>query len=299
MFRGYIEPGNQFDVADIVSGMVTSGDISPGAVVSGTVASGAVTGHAGGGFFVIASGTVATSDIGSGAIRSGHVASGQVGNFHVASGQVQGLAGAGVPNVASGSLNGFELGSGAIVSGRISSGQIGTGHLADGAVTSGDVASGQLGRFHFASGTVVDLIACEQAISGVIAVAWGSGGCFVVPAERRSGLRTPAIGVVAGNFASGDIVPVVRRGWVRTAASGAIASGQFGRHLYLGSGGLIVNQSGYMAGASSGTGPNPVLNTGEISGSLVQRVGVSISGGIDVNIGEVTSGLLSGQLGQW
>jgi hypothetical protein len=146
---------------------------------------------------------------------------------------------------------------------------------------------------------VVDLFFCEQAMSGVLAVTWGSGGCFVVPAERNSGFRLPAIGVVAGNFVSGDLVPVVRRGVVSTANSGTIASGFPGRYLYVGSGGRIINQSGFMGGASSGHGAEPTPAGSGYSGALVQRIGVSVSGGIDVCIGEITSGLFSGFLGQY
>lgn len=232
---------------------------------------------------VAQAGGVGSGALGNDAVLSGNIGSGQLGRFHIASGQ----------------LAGFELGSGAIVSGRIASGQVGTGHLADGAVTSGDVGSGQITREHLNSGTVIDFVACEQAISGIRAVAWGSGGCFVVAAERTSGLRLPAIGVVAGNFVSGDVVPVVRRGIVRIAASGTIASGFPGRNLYVGSGGLIINQSGFMAGASSGEGAAPTAAGSGYSGALVQVVGISVSGGIDVWFGEPRSGLISGLLGQY
>lgn len=239
-----------------------------GAISSGEIASGSVFG-----FFgptrQIGSGTVGVTDfgsgavvagtVGSGAIQSGNVASGQLGNFHVASGQVQGLAGTGVPNLASGTAS----------------------------------------RHNLNSGCVIDFIACEQSISGVIAVAWGSGKCFVVPADRSSGLRLPAIGVVGGNFVSGDIVPVVRRGMVRTSSSGAIVSGQAGLYFYLGSGGLIIDLSGYHEGLSSGHGAAPTAAGSGYSGALVQRLGTPISGGIDVQIGEITSGLLSGLLGQF
>lgn len=176
-----------------------------------------------------------------------------------------------------------------------------SGVLGNIALSSGNIQSGQIGRFHFASGCVIDILPCEQAISGIIAVAWGSGGCFVVPAERQSGLRLPAIGVVFGNFASGAFVPVVRRGLVTTSLSGLIASGQPGWPAYVGSGGLIVNQSGFGAGPSSGAGPNPSLAAGAgMSGALVQRIGEFVSGGIDVCPDtNLASGLSSGLLGQY
>lgn len=268
---GYINGAGITNFIAAASGNIQSGMLGADAVVfSGNIGSGQIiTWH-------VASGTFTGFELGSGAIVSGRIASGQVGNFHIASGQVQGLAGAGVPNLASGTVNRHNLGSGA--------------------VNSGHVASGQLDRNHFASGSVIDYVACEAAISGIIAVVWGSGGCFVVPAERASGLRLPAIGVVAGNFVSGDIVPVVRAGLAHIAASGAIASGARGL-LYVGSGGLIVNQSGFMGGASSGQGAQPIA---ENSGSLVQRIGMAVSGGIDVRLDTfLSSGLFSGGLGQW
>jgi len=224
-------------------------------------------------------GTFDASKIVSGNVTSGDLGDAVVNSGNVASGAITGAAGGGSFNIASGTLGTNDLGSGAIVSGL--------------------VASGQLGRYHRNSGTVVDLIACEMAISGIIAVAWGSGGCFVVAAQPASGLRLPAIGVVAGNFLSGAVVPIVRRGWVTSTNSGVIASGFPGQNLFVGSGGLIVNQSGFMAGASSGAGPGGCAFASGLSGALVQRIGVAVSGGIDVRVGEVTSGLLSGLLGAY
>lgn len=162
------------------------------------------------------------------------------------------------------------------------------------------VLSGQLDRFSISSGTTVDYFNCEQAISGIRAVTWGSGGCFIVPAERASGLRLPAIGVVAGNFASGASVPVIRKGRIGYTFSGAVASGFPNRFLYVGSGGLLINQSGFMGGASSGQGAAPTDAATGYSGALVQRIAVSISGGVDVLVdGLITSGLFSGLLGQF
>lgn len=201
--------------------------------------------------------------------------------------------------IASGQVGPFALASGSVLSGHVASGQVGLNHLASGAVRSGHLASGQVGRFHLTSGCVIDLIPCEEAISGVRAVAWGSGGCFVVNAQRHSGLRMPAIGVVAGNFASGDVVPVVRAGIVGYTFSGAVASGFPGQFVYVGSGGLVINQSGFMAGASSGLGAAPTPAGSGGSGYWVQRIGVSISGGLHVlPDSNLHSGLISGLLSQ-
>lgn len=203
----------------------------------------------------IATGGVGAGLLGSGVVVSGNIASGQLGSIHHASGQ----------------LTGFELGSGSIVSGRIASGQIGKNHLASGAVNSGHNASGNVityARLHLEDGKLAG-----QAISGVVAVCLGSGGQYVLPAERQSGLRLPAIGVSTTNALSGQAVSVCLLGFV-PAASGTIASG--GGPLFVGSGGLLVNLSGFMGGTSSGPG------VGSFSGSYVQQVGLATSGGIYV-----------------
>jgi hypothetical protein len=203
-----------------------------------------------------------------------------------------------------------QVSSGVLVSGLVTQNYLAaesvrSGHIGSGAVVGNgiagkrSIASGTLDRIDFNSGTVVDYFACEQAISGIRAVAWGSGACFIVPAERRSGFRLPAVGVTAGNYASGDIAAVVRHGRVGVSFSGGYASGVTG-YLYVGSGGLLVNLSGFMAGASSGNGPNPTLNAGETSGCLVQSVAVALSGGLYVQLdNNVRSGLLSGLLGAY
>ena len=270
MKHGYL--GTSFNAADLTSGAVGSGDLAVGAVTSGDIASGQV------GSVHLRDGDILTIDVASGAIQSGQVGSGSVPGFFGTTRAIQ-----------SGTVGVFDFGSGAVIAGAMGSGS----------VLSGNVASGQIGRYHFESGTVIDLVACEMALSGIRAVAWGSGGCFVVTAERTSGLRLPSIGVVAGNFVSGDVVPVVRRGMVRSASSGVIASGFFGQFLYVGSGGLIINQSGFMEGASSGQGAAPTPAGSGYSGALVQRIGVAISGGIDVFGEALTSGLISGHLSQF
>lgn len=223
--------------------------------------------------------TITSGDVAAGAVVGDDIASGSITSYEIGSGQVFGhLVGHGA-NIASGNLT--------------------TDDLAPRAVLSGNIGSGQIDRLHHNSGCVIDWLACEQALSGLRAVAWGSGGCFVVAAERTSGLRLPAIGVTVGQYVSGDVVSVVRRGLVRISFSGGIASGFPGRPLYVGSGGLVINQSGFMEGASSGHGAAPTLVGSGLSGILVQQIGVAISGGLDVQVGEARSGLISGLLGQY
>lgn len=203
-----------------------------------------------------------------------------------------------------------QISSGVLVSGLVTQNYLAaesvrSGHVGSGAVVGNgiagkrSVASGSLDRVDQNSGCVVDYFACEEAISGVRAVAWGSGGCFLVNAQRGSGLRLPAVGVAVGNYASGAVVSVITKGLVGVAFSGGAASGFFGSYLYVGSGGLLINQSGFMGGSSSGQGAAPTPAASGYSGSMVQPVGVSVSGGLFVQVGEIRSGLLSGLLGAY
>ena len=145
-----------------------------------------------------------------------------------------------------------------------------------GVLLSGDIGSGQVSTFHFASGSAVpELVAwyttCEL-ISGVKAVAFVSGeGNRIVRAEQGSGLRMPAIGVVYSGGVSGTLVAVCLRGKVTSSASGMMASGFQTRGMFVGSGGICINNSGHF-----GTG---AFN----SGNHVQWLGQAISGGIYVN----------------
>ena len=163
-----------------VSGMMVQvGDSMEGVVLqSGDIGSGTVTGQAGGGFFVIASGTVSTNDLGSGVVLSGQLGSGVIGRFHVASGQ----------------FAGFELGSGAIVSGRIASGQVGTMHIASGGVQSGNIASGQIGPNHIGSGAV---------LSGHVAS--GQLGTNHIASGQLTGFELGSGAIVSGRIASGQV----------------------------------------------------------------------------------------------
>lgn len=133
-FGGYLGAvGDPSSTANqLTSGAVQSGTIGDNAVHSGDISSGAVLGALGGGYRVIASGTVGPFDLGSGSILSGAIASGQIGTNHLASGSV--------------------------LSGAVASGQIGQNHLASGAVLSGTIASGQIGPNHLASGIYAGVV---------------------------------------------------------------------------------------------------------------------------------------------
>jgi len=244
MFFGYIQAGGVFDPGAIVSGTVTSGDLGAGTVFSGN----------------IASGQVSWPHIGSGAVQSGHIASGQVGSIHHASGQ----------------LTGFELGSGAIVSGRIASGQVGFGHLANVSVQSGTLASGLN-----AQSWMVEQIATVETVSGVRAVCLTSGGVVAI-ANAASGLLLPAIGVVVGLYSSGAAAEVFRFGkFITTSGLDATWSGMAGKLLYVGSGGIVVTQSGLLSGMGW------------------QKLGVAYSGGmfVDVDLTVLSGGYTTPILG--
>lgn len=252
----------------LISGCIQSGHIASGSVEGffGTtrqVASGSV------GVFDFGSGAVTAGNIGSGSVVSGNIASGQVGTMHIASGGVQS------GNIASGQIGSFAIASGGVLSGNIASGSIGQFHHSSGCVVSGHINSGNV--ITYARNILEDTKLAGQAISGVLAVTLGSGGQYVVPAERQSGLRMPALGVSVTNAVSGAAVTFVLEGFVPAASSGTIASGA-GGGLFVGSGGLIVNLSGFMGGGSSGPG------VGSFSGSIIQGVGFAVSGGIYVLI---------------
>lgn len=304
----------------IASGTVGAFDFGSGAVVAGSIGSGAVlSGHIGSGQVGtshladesvasgdVASGSLSTFKVASGGFLSGAIGSGQVGNAHIGSGAV--LSG----HLASGQVGQFHIASGAVSSGRLgvttapdgtkflrddftwqnppggglSSGSVQSGHIGDAAVVSGSVASGQIARVHLSSGVqswgMVEVYTAAELISGVKAVALhrSGGGNEIVRAERASGFRLPVLGVAVSGAASGQACDVIVRGRVLTAASGMIASGFEETLLYCGSGGLLVNQSGFMGGASSGA---PFL-----SGNIQQAVGWSISGGVLVQPMDVT-----------
>lgn len=222
----------------------------------------------------------------SGLVMYHHLASGCITSGHLANFSVGGQAILGTNcHIMSGSISSQDLAGFAVVSGKIQTN----------AVNSGNISSGVIGLNHLSSGLAVPVLAewyiCAETISGMKAVCFASGdGDSVVRAERQSGLRLPAIGVTISGAVSGTACVVVILGRITGgAASGAVASGFHGRPLYVGSGGHLVNASGFMGGTSSGA---PTL-----SGSMVQRVGIAISGGIFVNCDvTITSGLQSGLL---
>lgn len=126
MYGGYVSPTTHAstDPASIASGAlaansVTSGTIASGqvgwphlsaiAVRSGQIGSGTVLGQAGGGPFVIASGTLGTNDYASGSVVSGTIASGQIGFGHLANASVRS------GTIASGTINWPHIFSGSIV----------------------------------------------------------------------------------------------------------------------------------------------------------------------------------------
>jgi hypothetical protein len=73
---------------------------------------------------------------------------------------------------------------------------------------------------------------------------------------------------------SGTACSVVSYGRIFSAASGMIASGFEGNLLYVGSGGIVVNRSGFTIGG--------VLSAPGLSGDMQQSIGVYVSGGMFV-----------------
>jgi hypothetical protein len=299
----------------IVSGRIASGQVggfhyASGSLGSGQViGSGAIFGQAGPGAFNIASGTITTNDLGSGAIVSGLIASGQVGRNAISSGAVTSgrLGVGGTPTganflrddfswaAAGGGLSSGAVGSGFIVSGAVQgqfgtvdmivSGTIGPNDLGSGAVASGNINSGNI--ITYARNIMDDSWVAGEAVSGLRAVCMISGD-IIVNAQRSSGLRLPAVGVAIDNAVSGGTLRWITFGrlYPKTGAGGAMSgygfSGFDGQPVWVGSGGTLINLSGF-----NGDGG---LTVG-VSGTFTQRVGFSISGGLYVDMdATVTSG---------
>lgn len=146
-------------------------------------------------------------------------------------------------------------------------------------VLSGNIGSGQVSSGHLTSGLMqyatwqAEAIATTEQVSGFKAVCLTSGG-FIALAMAGSGLRLPAIGIVDLDFVSGATAYVIRgdRVMVRSGLD-STWSGMAGKHLYVGSGGMVVTQSGLQSGAGW------------------QSVGTAVSGGLLVNVSQV---ILSG-----
>lgn len=228
----------------------------------------------------VASGSIGAFRLGVNAVRSGNVGSGQLAGFGKS-----GLAEARM--IASGTIGGFDLADNSVNSGQLGAAQIGHQHFFGGVigVNPGFDAALAYG-VGFGNGAIIT--GQGQMSGGAVAFSTNlSGKLTVVPAERQSGLRLPCIGVMASGAASGDFALIVTQGFVQQ--NHFIASGFTGQPLYVGSGGFIVTQSG-IGGLFSG----PL----QISGSVIQRVGVCISGGMLVQIDPaVTSGLNTTPMG--
>jgi hypothetical protein len=154
------------------------------------------------------------------------------------------------------------IGDGAVLSGTIASGEVGWPHLASGAVNSGHLASGTVTTF--AGSVFFEDFLTAEVVSGNRAVSVTSGGTVAV-ARGASGLRMPAIGICATNADSGQVVRVVMCGRCDfDPGMESLFSGQVGRMLY-------VSTSGFQ------------ITSVKPTASLVQRIGIALSGGCLVN----------------
>ena len=125
-----------------------------------------------------------------------------------------------------------------------------------------------------------DYFVFQEQCSGIKAVCIASGS-RVVRAQRASGMRLPAIGVTSGTVNSGSTGRVYYYGYVGRVGTFAANSGLYngisgfqGRPLYVGSGGNIVNLSGFWVGG--------VQQAPFISGNMQQQIGIAMSGGLFV-----------------
>lgn len=237
--RGVIGRDGTGDAGEqATGGLITSGTRSGSiANIANLTIGAAFVGLSGIGFTYFAQSGTETASLLSGAVTSGNIASGTIGQFPLASGAVQ--------------------------SGQLGQGAIGPGVIASGTISNTSYASGGSPSLFFDTSFVAG-----EAFSGVSPVCLSSGGVLLT-AYSTSGFRTPAIGIVFDNVASGNTATVVTMG-KSTVTSGLDIkwSGHVGESVYVGSGGRIV-----LSGDNSLTGA-----------VLTQRVGVALSGGLFVRI---------------
>jgi hypothetical protein len=257
---------NKIIAANFADNSVVSGDIVSGVIFSVT-----------GGYtpFLIRS------------VKSGAIPAGEIGQSHFARETLRS------GNFLSGLLRLPDLLGDQIRSGTIGNRQLGQIHFAAPPaflVTSSMVGSGSLdpnNNFAETAGLntnqpMFDYFRAGELISGGIRAVCIASGSLIRRAECGSGLRLPAIGVVYSGILSGQTGIIYTFGNVRVpgltlAQSSGLnngISGFQGQPLYVGSGGRIVNQSGFWVG---GVQQPPFL-----SGNMQQQIGIAISGGIFV-----------------
>ena len=218
-------------------------------------------------------------------VRSGAIPTGEIGPSHFARETLRS------GNFSSGLFRLQDLLGDPIRSGNIGDRQINSGHFSSNfIVTSSMVGSGSLDpstNFAQTAGLntnqpFFDYFRAGELISGGIRAVCIASGSLIRRAECGSGLRLPAIGVVYSGILSGQTGIIYTFGNVRVpgltlAQSSGLnngISGFQGQPLYVGSGGRIVNQSGFWVG---GVQQPPFL-----SGNMQQQIGIAISGGIFV-----------------
>lgn len=212
----------------IGSGVIQSGMIGDNAVTSGNIASGQVD------HFHLADNSV----------QSGNIASGQVSHFHLADNSVQS------GNIASGQVSHFHISSGAIGSGQVASGAVegslssGAHNIASGTIGADDIGSGQIHDYHLASGfsvtaaqTLIDTtFRAANGLSGGRAVSFTTSGT-IQHADPNNGATMPAVGVIATDYASGDLVTFQDFGRMYNAEFNF--SGGIGRKVFIVSGSTL------------------------------------------------------------
>jgi len=220
-------------------------------------------------------------------VRSGAIPAGEIGQSHFARETLRS------GNFLSGLLRLPDLLGDQIRSGNIGTRELGQIHFAAPPaflVTSSMIGSGSLDpstNFAQTAGLntnqpFFDYFRAGELISGGIRAVCIASGSLIRRAECGSGLRLPAIGVVYSGILSGQTGIIYTFGNVRVPGLTLVQSsglnngisGFQGQPLYVGSGGRIVNQSGFWVG---GVQQPPFL-----SGNMQQQIGIAISGGIFV-----------------
>lgn len=212
--------GDRIANVGIFSGKIASGAIGPSALLANAIIISAK----------IASGIIGWPHIGSEALLSSHFGSGQIASGHLVS-AIAGLVGS--------------VADGGVTSAKVASGIIGDALLKDFGLLSGKYASGSITEQALMSGISIDISEISEEPGYRAAEALSSYNCVYIAAKSGNyvGLALaqsgsmPAIGMTPANIGSGDLGVINYGG--RVTALSSIVSGQFGRQVFVGSGGMI------------------------------------------------------------
>jgi len=187
----------------------------------------------------LASGAVIGDRVADVGIFSGKIAVGTIGGDRLLNAIITSA------KLASGAVGGVLLQDAGVLSGKLAAAVVGGDRLWDFGLVSGKYASGSITEQALMSGISIDISEISQEpgyragelISSYFCVYVAPiSGNYVKIATCLSG-GMPAIGIAAANIASGDLGVINYGG--RAAADPSVVSGQYGRQVFVGSGGLL------------------------------------------------------------